>query len=216
MCSSDYVSGLFAPQMYVCVCLSLCQWRKQHQRLSFWQLNGAFRVLPRYILGNLLLEGELHWNSIFSAIHFSFPFQWAIGYFLYFWLDPQWNFLSSETSWFPGLLHGGSLFSIKTPPSSFLLNLPNLARISQPAASCQGNQDSLSTFANLYSWLDVGQYWLNIGWNSRGFFFSVRLFFCKFHRVGIIFTDLFLTEGAVTEGGATPVRDQADGVPRFT
>ena len=28
--------------------------------------------------------------------------------------------------------------------------------------------------------------------------------------------DLFLLEGAVTEGGATPVRDQADGVPRFT
>ena len=26
---------------------------------------------------------------------------------------------------------------------------------------------------------------------------------------------LFLPEGAVIEGGITPVRDQADGVPRF-
>ena len=30
-----------------------------------------------------------------------------------------------------------------------------------------------------------------------------------------LFTDLFLPEGAVTEGGVTPVRDQTDGVPRF-
>ena len=32
-----------------------------------------------------------------------------------------------------------------------------------------------------------------------------------------LFTGLFLLpEGAVIEGGVTPVRDQADGVPRFT
>ena len=32
-----------------------------------------------------------------------------------------------------------------------------------------------------------------------------------------MFTGLFLLpEGAVIEGGVTPVRDQADGVPRFT